>query len=49
MGELWRTQGEREQLKRVYPTKKWALKVDKMDDGQVMAIWFKFKNEGKIK
>lgn len=49
MGEVWRMQGEREKVKAVYPNQVWALKVDKMDDAQVFAIYSKFLKEGKIK
>lgn len=27
----------------------WAKRVDKMSDSQVIALYLKFKNEGKIK
>jgi len=49
MAELWRMQNEREKIKAVYPTAVWALKVDKMDDAQVFAIYKRLQNEGKIK
>lgn len=39
---------QRELLKSVYPTRKWAEKVDKMTDGQVSAIVIKMRNEGKL-
>jgi hypothetical protein len=39
---------ERQALKSLYG-KQWAARVDKMSDQQVIAIYLKFKSEGKIK
>lgn len=40
---------QRELVKRAYPhSKTWPLKVDRMPDGQVQAIFIRFKKEGKI-
>ena len=38
----------REELKRVYPSKKWAAKVDKMTESQVVAVYMRLKAQGKI-
>jgi len=39
----------RELIKKAYPhSKTWPSKVDKMPEGQVTAIFFKLKKEGKI-
>jgi len=38
-----------ELIKRAYPNSKtWPSKVDKMSEGQVLAIFFRFKRQGKI-
>lgn len=42
------TTQERELLKRAYPSKKWAEKVDKMADSQVIAVLMRLKAQGKI-
>lgn len=40
---------EREALKNVYPKSPgWAAKVDKMSDVQVVAIYSKFRAQGKL-
>lgn len=40
---------EREKIKSVYPkSEKWAKKVDKMTDSQVVAILMRFKLDGKL-
>ena len=39
---------KREILKTVYPSKGWAAKVDRMSNGQVIAIYFRLKQQGKI-
>lgn len=36
-------------VKAVFPTKKWASKVDAMQDPQVFAIFCKLKNKGRIR
>lgn len=36
----------REAISRVYPNWKWLNRVKKMEDKQVMAIYYKFLNEG---
>jgi hypothetical protein len=42
------TTKEREQVKLAYPNKLWALKVDKMSDAQVIAIYMRLRAQGKI-
>lgn len=43
------TVSEREMIKRAYPhSPKWAARVNKMPDNQVIAIFYKLKREGKI-
>lgn len=39
---------EREALRKAYPSKKWTLKVNKMSDNQVIAIYKRLKLQGKI-
>lgn len=39
---------ERELLKKVYPAKKWADKVNKMSDAQVIATYLRLKSQGKL-
>ncbi len=39
---------EREQLKALYPSKKWAEKVDKMSESQVSAIYLRLKRQNKL-
>lgn len=43
------TRAEREQLKKQYPSKTWAAKLDKMSDSQVIAILLRLKLQGKLK
>ena len=38
----------REAITKVYPAERWQKKVAKMDDVQVMAIYFKFAQCGKL-
>jgi hypothetical protein len=39
----------RELVKKAYPNSiKWSKKVDNMTDGQVTAIFFRLRKEGKI-
>lgn len=38
----------RECLLKVYPTKKWRVKVNRMSDTQVIAVYHKFLFEGKF-
>lgn len=38
----------REAIAWVYPSEKWKYRVSKMADDQVMAIYFKFNQEGKL-
>ncbi|QEQ93917.1 hypothetical protein SEA_KARDASHIAN_52 [Streptomyces phage Kardashian] len=39
----------RELIKQAYPhSKTWSARVDKMSDGQVAAIFFRLKREGKL-
>jgi hypothetical protein len=42
------TMKEREAVKTVYPYKKWWRKVDAMTDAQIIALFFRFKREGKL-
>lgn len=39
---------KREALKRVYKSKAWADRVNKMTDDQVVAIYLRLKNQNKI-
>ncbi|AOZ64918.1 hypothetical protein [Streptomyces phage Psst4] len=40
---------KRELIKKAYPhSKTWPSKVSKMPEGQVMAIFFRLKRQGKI-
>lgn len=40
---------EREEVKNAYGnSESWAAKVDKMSDAQVIAIYYKFRAQGKI-
>lgn len=39
---------EREQLKKVYPSSKWAQKVDKMSESQLVAVYMRLKQQNKI-
>lgn len=39
---------EREELKKVYPNKKWAERVDKMSESQVAAVYLRLKSQGKV-
>lgn len=40
---------ERELLKLAYPkSKKWADKVNKMPDSQVVAVYLRLKSQGKL-
>lgn len=42
-------QKERDAIKNVYAkSSSWAAKVDKMQDGQVIAIYNKFRAQGKL-
>jgi hypothetical protein len=43
------THQERELVKRAYPSKTWAAKVDKMSDAQLIAVLMRLKLQGKIK
>ena len=40
---------KRQQVTAAYPSESWKYKVSKMSDQQVLAIYFRFKKEGKIK
>lgn len=40
---------EREQVKAVYTNQTWRDKVNRMSDGQVFALWKKFRDENKLK
>lgn len=39
---------ERELLKKVYPNRKWAEKVDKMSESQVVAVVLRLRQQGKL-
>jgi hypothetical protein len=39
---------ERDQLKKAYPSRKWADKVDDMSSEQVVAIYIRLKSQGKL-
>jgi len=39
---------EREAIKQVYLSKKWATKVNKMTDAQVIAVYMRLKLQGKV-
>ena len=39
----------REAVKNAYPSKKWARKVDRMDDAQVIAIYVRLCEQNVIK
>lgn len=39
---------DRDQLKRAYPSPRWASKVDKMSDSQVVAVMLRLKQQGKL-
>ena len=39
---------EREALKAAYPSNKWAQKVNKMSDSQVIAVYMRLKLQGKV-
>lgn len=40
---------EREAITKLYNSKNWADKVKKMPDNQVIAIYMKYRKDGKIK
>lgn len=40
---------QREAVKAVYFSPTWVEKVNKMGDSQIVALYLKFKNEGKLK
>lgn len=39
---------ERELIKKAYPSKTWAKKVDAMASGQIHAIFIRLRNQRKI-
>jgi hypothetical protein len=39
---------KKEQLKRAYPSKTWAEKVDRMSEGQAVAVYLRLKSQDKI-
>lgn len=43
------TNAERKLLKDAYPGKKWAEKVDKMSDSQVIAVLSRFRSKGYVR
>lgn len=38
----------REMVKAVYPSKKWAAKVDEMNHDQLIAVYMHLKLQGKV-
>jgi hypothetical protein len=38
----------KEEIKKVYPYKKWWARVDKMSEAQIIATFLRFKSEGKL-
>ena len=38
----------RKEIRKAYSGERWQLKIDKMLDDQIIAIYYKFKKEGKI-
>lgn len=36
-------------VKAAYPTASWSEKVSKMPERQIIALYYRFKKEGKIK
>jgi hypothetical protein len=38
----------RELVKQAYPYKSWYIKVDKMTDAQIYALFLRLRREGKI-
>lgn len=42
------TLNEREMLKKAYPSKSWARRVDKMSDSQIAAIFLRLRAQGKV-
>lgn len=39
---------KREALKSVYPSKRWATKVNNMPESQVIAVYLRLKQQGKV-
>ena len=39
------TSRKREAVKGVYPSKKWATKVNNMSEGQVIAVYLRLKSQ----
>lgn len=39
---------KREMLKKAYPSKAWAKKVEKMSESQVTAVYLRLKSQNKI-
>lgn len=39
---------QREELKKAYPSQRWAEKVDKMSAQQVTAIYIRLRAQGKL-
>ena len=39
---------EREALKKAYPSKRWAEKVDRMSEAQITAIYIRLRAQGKL-
>lgn len=39
---------EKDAVKRVYPNKQWAMRVNAMEEDQIIAIFYRLRNQGKI-
>lgn len=39
----------RDKVKEAYPGAEWKRKVNNMGENQIIALYYKFRNEGKIK
>lgn len=40
---------ERELIKALYPYQRWYDKVNKMSDAQIIALYMRFKAQGKLR
>ena len=40
---------KRDELKRLYMSAKWARKINKMSDAEIVVMYNVYKSEGKIK
>lgn len=48
MASVKEIEKKREALKKVYPTAKWAKKVNLMSPDQVTAVYLRLKNQNKL-